>query len=379
MGFKERIKKICRVKYVIIFCLILLFIWWGSNAVLRYWSQPLVTDISYKYGETEQGIQFPLISLCNNQLNIFNSNPTINECRNGSWNFMTTLVSCMKRNKTSHMQNFHQEIRNIVEMVRLWTGSDYVNLDHFYSTVWTKVFHHKGPCYTFDISKVDKFKYVLLNSAERPAIEFIMAENNPWKDAGLMLHTRFDLPDAFELNGYLFLIFLDKKDTVYKVEFRKKISKKESTRKVPCVKHEYSTCQSIEDNKMIFERFHCRIPILYSGPHLDDLIPKEATNCSYDVTMEALDFISGKESHCSMSTCENVRFTTKYKVEDSTWVENRSLVFIALENPEVEFHNTYVSYNLQSLIGEIGGILGITLGASALTLFEFLFRRFPYY
>ena len=65
MGFKERIKKLCQVKYAILFCLNLLFVWWGSNAVFRYWSQPLSTDISYKYGETKQGIQFPLITLCN--------------------------------------------------------------------------------------------------------------------------------------------------------------------------------------------------------------------------------------------------------------------------------------------------------------------------
>jgi len=78
-------------------------------------------------------------------------------------------------------------------------------------------------------------------------------------------------------------------------------------------------------------------------------------------------------------TCENVRFTTKYKVEDSSWVKNASLIFVSLENPEVEFHNTYISYDLQSLIGEIGGILGITLGASALTLFEFLLQHFPCY
>ena len=64
MEFRVRIKKICRVKYVILFCLILLFLWWGSNAVLKYWSQPLSTDINYKYGETKQGIQFPLITLC---------------------------------------------------------------------------------------------------------------------------------------------------------------------------------------------------------------------------------------------------------------------------------------------------------------------------
>ena len=375
MEFRERIKKICRVKYVILICLSLIFIWWGRNAVLRYWSQPLSTDISYKYGEFQQGIQFPLMTLCHS--NIFINNPMIKDCHDGSWNFITTLVTCMKRNETFHMQNFHPEIRNIVERVQLWTGSEYVNLHH--GTVWTKVFHHKGPCYTCDISKVEKFKYVLLNSGQRPGIEFIMAENNLWKDVGLILHTRFDLPAAFELNGFLTLSFLDETHKVHKVEFRKKIIKKETTRKAPCVKNEYETCQSIEDNGVIFERFNCSVPILYSGSHLDNLTPKEATNCGYDVTLEAIDFISRKKSNCSMSqTCENVRFTTKYKVKN-TWVENRSLIYITLENPEVEFYHSYISYDLQSLVGEIGGILGITLGASALTLFEFLFQHFPYY
>ena len=364
MGCKGRMKNLCRVKYVIIFCLILLFIWWGRKAVLRYWSQPLSTDISFKYGEFERGIQFPLITLCIG--NILVDNPMIKDCRDGSWNFIKTYVTCMKRNKTFHMLSFHPEIRNIVEMVQLWTGSEYINLHQFYGTVWTKVFHHKGPCYTFDISRVEKFKYILLNSGERPAIEFSMAENNPWKSVVLMLHTRFDLPVAYELNGYSFLSFLDETYKLHKVEFRKKIIKKETTRKALCVKNEYDTCQSIENNTVIFERFNCSVPILYSGPHLEDFIPKKATNCSRDVTLKALDFTSSKKSHCSVSpTCENVRFTTKYKVEDSSWVKNASLIFVSLENPEVEFHNTYISYDLQSLIGEIGGILGITLGASA--------------
>ena len=98
MKFKENMKKTCRVRNVIRFCLILLFLWWGSNAVVKYWSQPLSTDMSYKYGETELGIQFPLITLC--QTNIFLENPMIKECHDGSWDFISTVVSCMKGNKT---------------------------------------------------------------------------------------------------------------------------------------------------------------------------------------------------------------------------------------------------------------------------------------
>ena len=65
MEFKEMMKQACQVKKLSVFCLILLFLWWGSNAVLRYWSQPLSTDISYNYGESKPGDLFPLITLCN--------------------------------------------------------------------------------------------------------------------------------------------------------------------------------------------------------------------------------------------------------------------------------------------------------------------------
>ena len=382
MGFKERIKKICRVKYVIVFCLILLCIWWGSDAMFRYWSQPLSTDISYKYGENEKGIQFPLITLCN--MNILKENKMLKDCYDGSWSFMSTLISCAKRKKTlkktDDTPNFHPELKSLVEMVQLWTGSEYVNLHQYYETVWSKVFHNMyGPCYTFDLSKVDKFKYIHLKAGLKPGIEFVMAEKFQWTTVVLMLHTRFDLPDAYELNGVTILPFSDEIKQVHKVECRKKISKKASTRKTPCVKHEYGTCQNIEANRVIFERFHCRIPIIYSGHHLDDLKLKEAPNCSYAVTLKALDFILSKESNCSPAqTCENVRFTSKYLVEE-TWLENKTLVYIRYENPEVEYHHSYINYDLISLIGEIGGILGITIGASALTLFEFLFKRFPFY
>ena len=133
MKFKEKIKKLCQGKYVILFSLILLNLWWGSNAVLRYWSQPLSTDISYKYGENEQGIQFPLITLCN--FNIRNDDPTIRDCYDESWNFLSALVSCMRRNKSDHMPNSHPE--NVVERVKFWTGSGYVNLHNSYGTVLT--------------------------------------------------------------------------------------------------------------------------------------------------------------------------------------------------------------------------------------------------
>ena len=272
----------------------------------------------------------------------------------------------------------HPEIGNIVEMVRFWTGSEYVNLQE---KVWSSVFldDELGPCYTFDLSKVNRLKYVSVNTASSPAIEFTIGDNNIWQNMFLVVHTRFDLPDAMQLNGYLALSFANKIKKAHMVDLRKKIIKRESTRIFPCAKYERKTCQSIVDNKSILERFNCSIPILYSGQHLDTIIPKGTANCSSQVTLEALDSILKKESTCTISqTCESTRFTKIQNVEE-TWVENKAMISVKFENPEVEYHQSYISYDFISLVGEIGGILGITLGASALTLSESLFMHFPYY
>ena len=388
MEFKERMKKACRVKNVILFCLVLLFLWWGSSAVVRYWSQHLTTDISYRSihslhnGDTNPGVQLPLITICNSLG--FYKDPIIKDCDDGSWDFVNIVTFCMKTNTTAKeanlMQNLHSEIGNIVEMVRFWTGSMYINLQHFDKKIWTRVFLPAfGPCYTFDLSKDEALKNISFETGKRFGIEFAMAENHLWQKTELILHTKFDLPDASQFNGFLTLSFSDQIKQAHRIDIRKKINKRESTRQVPCVKYEYLTCKSIEDNTLLLERFHCIIPILYNGQHLDDFIPKDASNCSYEIMMEAFDFISEKESNCSLSqTCENVRFTSNHKVED-TWLANKTVVYVTFENPEVEYQHSYISYDLISLIGEVGGILGLTLGASVLTLFESLFKRIPYY
>ena len=385
MEFKEKIKKGCRVKNGIIFCLILLFFLGVIRAVKTYWSQPLSTDITYKYGHPYLGFQYPQITLCHP--NIYLEHPMFKECRGDALEFISVIKSCMKGNNTSEItyviQNLHPEIGNIVKMVRFWTGSKYISLWPLRGKVWTQVFLEElGPCYIFDLSKVEKFKYFPLDTKKtfgRPGIEFVLAEKNLWQTAKLLLHTRFDLPDAYQLRGYVPLSFSDNIKKALKVEIQKEINWRESTRKVPCVKYEQRTCQSIEKHQEIFEKFGCRIPILYSGQHLDNFISRDISNCSDDITLEVLNFYLNKGSNCSMTqTCENVRFASSYKVEE-TWIENKTLIYVVFESPEVEYHTTYISYGFYSLVGEIGGILGLTLGASAFTLSDFLLKHLPYY
>ena len=54
LEFQDGIKKVCRVRNAIIFCLIFLLLYWLFIAVSKCWLQPLSTDINYKYGEADR-------------------------------------------------------------------------------------------------------------------------------------------------------------------------------------------------------------------------------------------------------------------------------------------------------------------------------------
>ena len=119
--------------------------------------------------------------------------------------------------------------------------------------------------------------------------------------------------------------------------------------------------------------------MLYSGKHLDTLISNTTPNCGESIIEEALDLIINKESKCIRTrACEKMRFKSTNKVHNS-WRENKTLVYLTFENPEVIFYHTYINYDLLNLMGEIGGTLGLTLGASAMTLFESFFQHISFY
>ena len=382
LTINQNSKRLPRIRHLIILCLVLLFIWWGSGAILKYWSQPLTTDTSYIFGDNENGIQFPLITICSQDFS--GQNQLMKDCKSGNHDFIGSFISCMKANSNYQIDSFldglRLDIRKLVDRVVIWTGSEHIHLlDGLEDQAWSMTFHYAlGLCYTFDLSKIEKFKYVSYQERMRPGLAIVMAENNPWQSSAIMVHTKYDLPDALILNGFKNVKFSNTTKQWHTFNLKKKINRRESTRKVPCVHYEYNTCQNIEDNQLILDEFDCQIPILYGGPHLDELIPKEVLNCSHDVTMEALEFIRKKETKCMQTpTCDMTRFTSIYEKED--WNENKTMIWVVYANPEVEYHNTYISYDLISLVGEVGGILGLTLGASTLTLLELVFQHIRYY
>ena len=101
--FMLKMFKNIRVRYILVLPLVILFIWWGSNAVLRFWSQPLTTDISHKFGDTRNGIQFPLVTFCPN-----NFPAIMNNCRDKFHpNFIPSFALCLKNDPNFNVDNFY--------------------------------------------------------------------------------------------------------------------------------------------------------------------------------------------------------------------------------------------------------------------------------
>ena len=265
--------KSVRIRYIILVSLFSLFTWWGTQAFMRYLSQPLTTDISYSLNDNENGIQFPHITFCPDS--IVKVNQVLNHCYNGtSYNFITALFDCLKNSKNfnvvTFLSNLKTERETLLATASLWTGENYANLKHSNEYFWSPLFHdHFGPCYSFDLSKAEEFEFVQFQDKGGLNLEFILADDIPWSQLSTILHSKNDFPDAWIMNSFSRLLTSNQTFQAHGLNTRKKVSNRESTRTIPCTEYEQRTCRNVEDNELILSKLGFKLPILYHGHHLD--------------------------------------------------------------------------------------------------------------
>ena len=113
------------------------------------------------------------------------------------------------------------------------------------------------------------------------------------------------------------------------------------------------------------EKFKCRIPFLNFGPHFFD--NTDLPECKEGTIREILPLYKLLGQSCNVSlSCLGQTYTITTRVHAK--YSKFDVIDVQYHIPEVEWHHTYVSYDLLSLIAEIGGILGLTLGISGLSL-----------
>ena len=186
-------------------------------------------------------------------------------------------------------------------------------------------------------------------------------------DVILMIHSEYDSPDADFYNTLLY----PKKGNWLDAAITKRMISSEPTRQIPCEDHDFGACRDIRGNAIIAEELGCKVTFLNSGKHLIKHIPGYLAlpECSESNLEQAITLFIGKKDECTIAkACKKSIFTAK----ENYGPNNSTLVFIHFANFMVEHYETYVYYDTQSLIAEIGGLIGMTVGLAFSSVGDFL-------
>ena len=110
---------------------------------------------------------------------------------------------------------------------------------------------------------------------------------------------------------------------------------------------------------------------MHTGKHLKSIFDRKLPVCSEGNILRALQIRQNYSNANFWQTCIKTKFAEMLQ-KFAPVNAGSTTITISFQDPEVEFYGTYVNYDLQSLVGEIGGVLGLTLGASGFSLIQFL-------
>ena len=81
----------------------------------------------------------------------------------------------------------------------------------------------------------------------------------------------------------------------------------------------------------------------------------------------------------SIRSCTHIDYILSVSYNINVGAKNPSTIGIEFYKPVVEYPIEEISYDFQSLIGEVGGTMGLTVGLSFLSIFEWILDLFKNY
>lgn len=361
-------------KFQLIFKIVLahiftgLLIYWAWAAFERYYDQPVSSYTTYTQGDDNFNVIFPFLTFCCPILE--DKLGYLNVCRRNATSTTSAITTCLANGAQfdldGYLTSLQPEITRIVRKRPNHLNEHFTiniteeNVISFMDAYFSIDFY--GVCTTLDTPKLnlttDSFNRLVFNYANASLDQRCQVQ----------LHTENDYPDAQRFHAR----FSATNASSY-IHLKKKIISRESTRKSPCGKHTRNTCYDIARNQIIADKFKCKVAFLYNGKHLDNFV-NGYTNlpfCNKSQMMAAKDIIfmsmsrNPKFDHCATAVpCQRVKFEHERHLGNDTLMKMEFLY----TDIEVEHHYTYISYDFQSLIGELGGILGMFMGFSGLSL-----------
>ena len=108
----------------------------------------------------------------------------------------------------------------------------------------------------------------------------------------------------------------------------------------------------------------------YETCSVESINANNETKSIYDKAIEWYDLVWKNEGCTELPKCKRPIYKIDIQTED--YGGTNALVTVQLESPNVLNIVDSYAYDLQSLVGEVGGTLGLFLGLSSYSLVEFV-------
>lgn len=304
-----------------------LLVYWSWAALEKYLDQPVSTFVTYSQADDSSHVVYPYVSFCQDQ----------------SFSTCEDLASCLKNDSEFDITDYLNQLELKANQFKTMTNQPKLMLD--------KTFLGDALCFTFDTSTLSGHAFFHITSAYL----------NSTKLSLVMIHDRNDLLDGYYLHPWF---SLDKPMQLW-IKMVKNITRV-STKKHPCGKFNQNTCQNLKVNQEIADNLQCKVPFLYNGKCLNEQIENyaELSICNRSSMIKALELKTKQFDECHKAiACHQVKFEVS-----NNEPKDAAGFWIFSQRGEVTHETSFISYDLQSLVCEVGGVVGMFLGFSGLSL-----------
>lgn len=326
-----------------------LFAYLSWLAVDKYIRQPTATYISYTNGDDNVNLRLPQLAFCTYTNNL--TLPVLHNELKSSLALDLDVQNFVERNTPN--------ISNIIvsgHYIWHWDSSSRRSLDR---SLFFPIYHSQyGSCIGLDLSHLQ----IDVNEVSSSYLAFQLNFSTVGERVQLLYHSQYDFPDAKGNNPPVTTL----SERIYTIKLRKRITTAESTNAIPCGDFDKNTCHSIQATTEVSQKFGCKIPFLYSGKHLEKYVSgyRQLPACRSEVLIEAIELFMKMPNSCKQrKACKSTKYGLIVQQEPNA-IRNVSEFWLAFNTFEVEHYTTYVSYDELSLMAELGGLLGMTLGFS---------------
>ena len=412
------------LKFTGTFVLLFIFTFWGFEAVQKFMSKPISSNVAFKFGDDNKGnFTLPAVTICIDNYKDFvryriNS---VGKCEYlashgsfydllakcltlGSPDDPTTTTSATTTEDYSYFGGFFPTTETTI--VTFDTMKEYLETIHLginetmkffnygsaivmsfggYShneriealkELWIPTFDMElGQCYTFDPYKTN---LTLITESEM-SIYFIHYAIDTYYSKPpryyVVIHDRFE--DRFDahIRNPSFIVY---NGTKYDLKISKTIMENLNRENEPCYEEEfygYEKCKYLKGSEKFIEKYNCTLPWMSTyefGYHTSCESNSVPFMDLYDLIEESKKLYKNVECAKYLPCKRSIYEDLLQQEPTAVGAEMKSKLTIRYSSPYIQVIKDSWSYDMQSFIGEVGGTLGLLLGLSFASVFDLL-------